>query len=40
MNKKLLLFAAVTMVGTLFTSCVGSAIVWFFTGAGFLFAAP
>ena len=40
MNKKLLLFAAVTMVGTLFTSCVGGAILWFFTGAAGLFAVP
>jgi hypothetical protein len=40
MNKKLLLFAAVTMIGTLFTSCVGGAIIWLLAGAGGLFAAP
>ena len=40
MKKKLLLFAAVTMAGTLFTSCVGNALIWFFAGAGGLFAAP
>ena len=39
MKKKLLLFAAVTMVGTLFTSCIGSTIMWLFAGAGGLFAA-
>jgi hypothetical protein len=36
--KKKLLFVACTMAATLFTSCIGSALVWFFAGAGGLFA--
>ncbi len=40
MKKKMLLLAAATMMGTLFTSCVGSAIIWLLTGAGGIFAAP
>ena len=38
--KKKLLFVGLTMVGTLYTSCAGQAIAWFFTGAWILFAAP
>ena len=38
--KKKLLFVGLTMIGTLFTSCVGQAIIWLFAGAGGLFAAP
>ena len=37
--KKKLLFVGLTMVGTLYTSCVGQAIIWALTGAGGLFVA-
>jgi hypothetical protein len=30
--KKKLLFVGLTMVGTLFTSCTGQALIWLFTG--------
>jgi len=30
--KKKLLFVGLTMVGTLFTSCVGQGLIWLFTG--------
>ena len=32
--KKKLLFVGLTMVGTLFTSCVGEALIWLFGGGG------
>ncbi len=32
--KKKLLFVGLTMVGTLFTSCVGQSLIWIFSGAG------
>ncbi len=38
--KKKMFFLAVTMAFTLNTSCVGTALVFLGTGAGFLFAAP
>jgi len=37
--KKKLLFVALTAIGTLHTSCIGSAIIWLFAGAGGIYAA-
>jgi len=33
MTKKLL-FVGLTMAGTLFVSCLGTTLVWIFTGSG------
>jgi len=32
--KKKLLFVGLIMVGTLYTSCVGQALIWLISGAG------
>ena len=32
--KKKMLFVGLTMVGTLYTSCVGTALIWLLAGGG------
>ena len=32
--KKKMLFVGLTIVGTLYTSCIGTALIWLLSGAG------